>query len=269
MKSKYLHLWLLLAITLIIVTAISFMDDIEIAGVKIKKAPIADNLVGEFKTTDEVKKEEMQVKLEAEKKQVAKLHNPVDTMPQVFLVFGDSMTQNIARRIAAYAKQNGHEIHTVNWDSSGTKIWSKTDTLAYYIKKFNPTYLIVSIGGNEAGYGKPEVLVPNVQKILSVMGDIPFVWIGPPSLKNGASDKYSDMLGANLPSGTFFRSDHLELKRRGDNIHPTVEAAAYQVDEMVKWLKTSAHPIKMDYPADSVADTKIKDTNIIYLKPMH
>lgn len=258
-----------MAITLIIVTAVSFMDDIEIAGLKIKKAPIAENITGKFQTTTELKQQEEQTKIQAEKKQVAKLDNPVDTTPQVFLVFGDSMTQNIARRIAAYAKQNGHEIHTVNWDSSGTKIWSATDTLTHYIKKFNPTYMFVSIGGNESGYPKPDILIPNVNKILTKMGNIPFVWIGPPSLKNGYADKYSDMLGSVLPAGTFFRSDKLELARRGDKIHPTVEAAAYQVDEMVKWLKTSAHPIKMDFPADSVADTKIKDTNIVYLKPMH
>ena len=260
---------MLLAVTLIIVTAISFMDDIEIGGVKIKKAPIAENLLGQYKTTQEVKLQEEQIKKQAEKKQVAQQHTPVDTMPQVFLVFGDSMTQNIARRIAAYAKQNGHEIHTVNWDSSGTKVWSATDTLSYYINKFKPTYMFVSIGGNESGYPKPDILIPNVEKILKKMGNIPFVWIGPPSLKNGFSDKYSDMLGSILPAGTFFRSDHLELARRGDKVHPTVEAAAYQVDEMVKWLKTSAHPIKMDTPADSIADTKIKDTNIVYLKPMH
>ncbi|MCM1005158.1 MAG: SGNH/GDSL hydrolase family protein [Prevotella sp.] len=268
MKSKYTSLWLLLAIALAGITMIAFMDDIEIAGYKIKKAPIAEALTGEYKTTEEVMAQDEQIKIEAEKKQEAQ-HNEVDTMPQNILVFGDSMTQNIARRLAAYASQNGHTIHTVNWDSSGTKIWSKTDTLTYYIKEFKPTYIFVSLGGNESGYGKPEVLKPNVEKILEKIGDIPFVWIGPPSLKNGESDKYSDMLGSTLPPGTFFRSDKLKLERRGDKIHPTVKAAAYQVDELAKWIENSAHPIKMDFPADSVADTKIKDTNIVYLKPMH
>lgn len=269
MKSKYLPLWLLLAIALAIITMISFMDDIEIAGVKIKKSSIAENIAGSYKTTDEVKQEENLVKVQAEKKQKVEQHKQVDTLPKKILIFGDSMTQNIAIRLAAYAKQNGHEVHTINWDSSGTKIWSKTDTLDYYILKFQPDYLFISIGGNEAGYPKPDILIPNVETILSKIGNIPFVWIGPPSLRNGYADKYSDMLGSVLPAGTFFRSDHLELARRGDKIHPTVDAAAYQVDEMVKWLKNSAHPIKMDFPADSVAHTKIKDTNIVYLKPMH
>ena len=268
MKSRYTGLWILLAFSLLIITIVAFMDDIEVFGVKIKKAPIADNLIGEYKTTEEVKQEEEIVKLQAEKKTAAQ-HNEVDTLPKTFLIFGDSMTQNIAIRLAAYARQNGHEIHTVNWDSSGTKIWAKTDTLAHYIQEFHPDYIFVSLGGNESGYGNPETLVPNVKKILSVIGDIPFIWIGPPSLKNGASDKYSDMLGANLPAGTFFRSDGLTLERRGDKVHPTVGAAAYQVDSLARWMPKSAHPIRMKFPVDSICHTKIKDTNIIYLKPMH
>lgn len=268
MKSKYTGLWLLLAISLAIIAMISFMDDIVIGEWKIKKAPIAENLTGKYQTTQEIQLKEEKIKIEAKKKQEAQ-HNEVDTMPQVFLVFGDSMTQNIAIRLAAYARQNGHTIHTINWDSSGTKIWSKSDTLSYFIKKYKPTYIFVSLGGNESGYGKPDVLVPNVKTILSKIGDIPFVWIGPPSLKNGESAKYSDMLGSVLPAGTFFRSDGLTLERRGDKIHPTVKAAAFQVDEMVKWLKTSAHPIRMNTPADSISNTKIKDTNIVYLKPQH
>lgn len=268
MKSKYSGLWLLLAISLLIITIVAFMDDFELFGLRVKKAPIAENLTGQYKTTEEIQQEERQVMMEAEQKSKPQ-HNEVDTMPQVFLIFGDSMTQNIALRLAAYARQNGHEVHTVNWDSSGTKIWSKTDTLTHFIGKYHPTYIFVSLGGNESGYGKPDVLVPNVRTILSKIGDIPFVWIGPPSLKNGESDKYSDMLGATLPAGTFFRSDGLELERRGDKIHPTVAAAAYQVDSLARWIRTSAHPIRMELPADSVAKTKIKDTNIVYLKPMH
>lgn len=268
MKSKYIGLWLLLAVALLLVTVVAFMDDVEIFGIKVKKAPIAENLLGDYRTTEEIRQEEEEVKLVAAQKDKVQ-HNEVDTLPQVFLVFGDSMTQNIAIRLAAYARQNGHEIHTINWDSSGTRIWSQSDTLSYYIREFKPTFIFVSLGGNESGYDKPDVLKPNVEKILSKIGDIPFVWIGPPSLKNGNSEMYSDMLGSTLPAGTFFRSDRLELERRRDKIHPTKEAAAYQVDELAKWMKTSAHPIKMDFPADSVADTKIKDTNIVYLKPVH
>ena len=44
-----------------------------------------------------------------------------DSLPQNLFIFGDSMTFNLALRLAQYARQNGHVIHSVNWDSSNTK----------------------------------------------------------------------------------------------------------------------------------------------------
>ncbi|MBP3299757.1 MAG: SGNH/GDSL hydrolase family protein [Muribaculaceae bacterium] len=266
MNNHYKSLWLLLAAALLIITVISFVDDIFIGTIKVKKAPIAESLTKEYKTTEQ-KKAEKEVQLAKAKEKAKPLENPVDSTPQSFLIFGDSMSQNIALRLAAYARQNGHTIHTVNWDSSGTRIWSGCDTLDYYIREFKPTYIFISLGGNESGYPKPEVLKPNVEKIVKKIGNIPFVWIGPPSLKQDYG--FSDMLLTSLPQGTFFRSDGLTLARRKDKIHPTVEAAAYQIDSLVRWMKTSAHPIKMDIPADSISNTKIPDTNITYLKPKH
>lgn len=43
-KTGYGALWLLLALALIVVTAVSFLDDITIGSYTVKKAPIADLL---------------------------------------------------------------------------------------------------------------------------------------------------------------------------------------------------------------------------------
>lgn len=266
MKSKYIGLWLLLAVSLALITIVAFMDDMSFFGVNVKKAPIVEKLTKPYLTTEEQQEIKAIEKAQAEVKAKPQ-DNPIDTVPKDFLVFGDSMSQNIAIRLAAYAKQNGHTIHTVNWDSSGTRIWSKTDTLDYYIKKYQPTFIFISLGGNESGAHNPSAFKPNVEKILAKIGDIPFVWIGPPMLQE--EHGFNDMLMETLPAGTFFRSDGLTLARRKDKIHPTVDAAAFQIDSVARWIKTSAHPIRMDMPADSVANTKIADTNITYLKPMH
>lgn len=263
MKSKYTPLWLLLAAALLLITAISFLDDFAVFGVKIKKAPIAERLMASQADSAAVRQQEMAAEIKAKPQE-----NPVDSAPQSFLIFGDSMSQNLALRLAAYARQNGHTIHTVNWDSSGTRIWSKTDTLDKYIKEYRPTFIFVSLGGNESGTKHPEGVRPNVEALLQKIGDIPFVWIGPPSLRE-PDHGFMDMLAATLPAGTFFRSDGLELERRRDRIHPTQKAAAYQVDSLARWIRHSAHPILMDTPADSVAQTTLRDINIIYLKPRH
>lgn len=267
MKSRYSGLWLLLVIALVVITVISFMDDISICGVKIKKSPIKEKLTGQYLTTEEIKiaEEEKQVELKEKSKPQ---ENPVDTTPQILLFIGDSMTQNLAIRASAYARQNGHQIHTINWDSSGTRIWSQTDTLDAYIKKFEPTYIFISLGSNELYIRNLAPYREYVKIILNKIGDIPYVWIGPPNWK--PDEGINDMLMDETAPGTFFRSEGIELARKKDKIHPTRDAAALWFDSVARWMPKSAHPIKLDTPSDSITQTtKLSHTNIIYLKAKH
>ena len=267
MKSKYTGLWLLLVCGLIVIAGISFLDDISFFGVKIKKSPIAERLTRQYLTSEEkleaeiAKNQERNLKIKAQE-------NPVDTTPQILLFIGDSMTQNLARRAAAYARQNGHEIHTVNWDSSGTRIWSNSDTLDYYISKFHPTYIFVSLGSNEMYVRNVDPYREHVRKILNKIGNIPYVWIGPPNVE---PDKgFNDMLVDETAPGTFFRSEGIKMERQRDKIHPTKEAAAIWFDSIARWIGKSAHPIRLNIPSDSISNsTLLKHTNIIYLKAKH
>ncbi len=266
MKSKYTALWMLLAVALMVVCIISFADDVSLFGLKIKKAPIAENLTKPFETSEEKEIKEQARRMEAQRKEEVKVV-PVDSAPQNFLIFGDSMSENLALRLAAYAAQNGHTLHTVNWDSSGTRIWATTDTLDFYIKKYQPTFLFVTLGSNESVARNVDSYRPYVQSILKKMGKIPFVWIGPPSFKE--EHGFNDMLLEELPAGTFFRAHDLKLERRKDKIHPTVAAAAYEVDSLARWMRHSAHPILMQVPADSLSKTKLSQIGITYLKAKH
>jgi len=266
MKSKYFSLWLLLASALLIICIIAFADDFSIFGLKVKKAPIVEALTIPHESDEQ---RELRLAREAQlvEQKAKALEIPVDSTPQNFLIFGDSMSENIALRLAAYARQNGHSIHTVNWDSSGTRIWANSDTLAHFIRKYQPTYIFVTLGSNESFVRNVDNFRPYVRKIRDDIGDIPFVWIGPPSFKE--EHGFNEMLLAELPRGTFFRADGLKLERRKDKIHPTVKAAAYEVDSLVRWMRHSAHPIRMDFPADSIADTRISQIGITYLKARH
>lgn len=89
-----------------------------------------------------------------------------DSLPQSLFIFGDSMTYNLALRLAQYAKQNGHTIHSVNWDSSNTKIWADYDTLANQIARYKPTQIFISLGSNEIFFKNPETRLPYVKKFL-------------------------------------------------------------------------------------------------------
>ncbi len=265
MKSKYLGIWSLLAIALVIVCAISFADDIYIFGFKLKKAPIASALTSEYLTQEEKQKEQQEAKILLEE-QAKPQENPVDSTPQSILIFGDSMTQNLALRLSAYAKQNGHQVHSINWDSSGTRIWAQTDTLYRYIREFKPSFIFVALGSNELYIRNLDKYKEYVETILKKIGDIPYVWIGPPNWK--PDEGINDMLQATTAPGTYFRSEGIKLDRKKDQIHPTRDAAAIWFDSIARWMPHSAHPIKLDFPADSI-HAKLSDTNIIYLKAKH
>ena len=259
MKSNYSGLWLLLACALVIVLTVAFVDDIVVGSWTVKKAPLADALFPKTETVaDSLSAAADSIaEIVAEAKPVE-----VDSMPKSILLIGDSMTLNLALRLSSYAKQNGHTLNAVNWDSSNTKIWADCDTLKHYIRKYGADYIFISLGSNELYFRNPESRLPYVRKILSDIGDIPYVWIGPPNWKEDTG--INDMLQATCAPGAFFRSAGMKFKRKADKIHPTRSSSADWINSVARWMPKSAHPILMDFPSDSIGKV---NTNVIFLKP--
>lgn len=256
-KKTYLALWLLLSVALIVVLLVAFSDDIVIGGKTLRKAPVADLFATDSLAVElaEVGPDSIPVLTEEVK---------TDSLPQSIFIFGDSMTFNLALRLAQYAKQNGHVINSVNWDSSNTKIWAEHDTLAYYIEKFRPTQIFISLGSNELYISKPETRLPYIKKILEVIDTIPYVWIGPPNWKEDGG--INDLLARTCRPGSFFRSAGMEFQRKADHIHPTRSSSAFWIDSIMRWLPSSAHPFIAEMPSDSV---KKANPHIIFLKALN
>lgn len=140
MKSHYSGLWLIVAVSLIGFLVISFVDDISVGGWTIKKAPFSENLLAKEDSVDR------NSDLFADSLAGKVIEAKTDSVPKSILIFGDSMTLNLALRLAQYAKQNGHTLHSVNWDSSNTKIWADCDTLRHFIREFDVDYVFISLG---------------------------------------------------------------------------------------------------------------------------
>lgn len=252
---------MLLSLALTVILVVAFIDDIKIGEWTVKKAPISDYLLKEesstilsmVESTDSINQEDSHPELVK-----------TDSLPQSLFIFGDSMTFNLALRLAQYAKQNGHTIHSVNWDSSNTKIWAEHDTLAYYIEKYHPTQIFISLGSNELYYKDPESRAPYVKKILEVIDTIPYVWIGPPNWKEDTG--INNMIQNICKKRSFFKSAGMQFKRKKDNIHPTRESSAMWVDSIMRWLPESSHPFVMDVPSDSIGKS---NPNIIFLKALN
>ena len=258
-KKPFLSLWLLLAGALVAVLAVAFCDELKIGGYTVKKAPVVDLFVDAVAKADSVTADSIAIVENAKP-----LEAPVDSAKQTIFIFGDSMTFNLALRLAQYAKQNGHVIHSVNWDSSNTKIWADHDTLAYYLDKFKPTQVFVSLGSNELYISKPETRLPYITRILEVIDTIPYVWIGPPNWKEDMG--INDLLQRTCKPGSFFRTAGMQFERKKDHVHPTRAASALWVDSIMRWLPKSAHPFVAEMPSDSIGKA---NPNIVFLKALN
>lgn len=257
-------LWLLISLALIIFVAISFLDEIKVGDYTLKKSLIAETLLKPAGESDDSPLDTLSgaaLVAELEKKNEAK----TDSAPKSMLIIGDSMTYNLALRLAQYARQNGHTLHSVNWDSSSTRIWGESDTLTYYIKKFDVDYIFISLGSNELYLKDPYRRQPEVKKILEKIGDIPYVWIGPPNWDDKDTG-FNDMLARTCRPGSFFLTAGMKLDRKHDRIHPTPSASALWVDSIMRWMPKSAHPILANLPSDEVGKV---NPNITFLKALN
>ena len=178
---------------------------------------------------------------------------PLDTTAKSILFIGDSMLEGLGPRLAAYAAANGHKMVRVIWYSSTTKVWGSSRRLKGYISQFKPDYIFVCLGANE-------LFVSDIRnkrhkyltEILSQIGDIPYVWIGPPNWKPDTG--INDMLKDYCDPGTFFYSGDGTYERQKDGAHPTAPSAAKWMDRVCKWVMTeSAHPILLRKPVAKTA----------------
>lgn len=284
-KAPYFGLWALLVCALAVIVYFSFTENKLIIGShELKKAPIPAAL-GLVADSDKVEYQadirhlpmaqassQASTVLPAKEEPVQEPPRqlfpeepvPLDSGAQSILLFGDSMTMNLAYRLAQYAKANGHKFYAVNWDSSNTKLWAETDTLQYFINKFRPTYYFISLGSNEMFFKDPSSRLPYVRTIIEKLGGAPYIWIGPPNKKEDSA--LSRMLEANLRPGAFFRTDGMKFDLQQDHIHPTRKASAQWIDTVMRWLPRSANPIILEKPADSIGPVTPK---LVILKALN
>lgn len=188
----------------------------------------------------------------------------VDTTKQNILLLGDSMVEGLSRPFADYCAHNGHEYNSICWYSSTSKTWAKTDTLAYFLNKFNPTMVLVSLGGNEQFVRDLDDRERYVKKIIDVIGpERKLLWIGTPSWKEdtGINDINLRYSGADR----YFNSKRLKLSRAKDHIHPTSAGSSMWMDSIAIWMNSFSyrHPIVMEKYSE-----KASSKHLVLLQPM-
>lgn len=259
-NSGYISLWLLLSTALVVVMLVAFADDISIGDYTLKKAPYRETLLAdkEAELREQAARDSI---IEAKRQMQDEKKVKLDTTSHSILLIGDSMTLNLAYRFAQYAKANGHTFHAVNWDSSGTVKWGKSNHLAEYIDEYGATYVFISLGANELYIKDPESHAKYIKSILDQIGELPYVWIGPPNWKEDFG--INDYLEVTCVPGGFFRSAGMDFERKKDGIHPTRAASALWVDSIARWMPKSSHPILLNTPPDSIGKVS---PNVKYMK---
>jgi hypothetical protein len=170
------------------------------------------------------------------------------------LLIGDDLVEGLAPRLYNYAMGNGHAMHTTAWMGSTTKTWGYTTELPKLIKKEKPTFIIVCLGTNDLSHSDVSLRAPAVKEIMKEIGDIPFVWIGPISVKTIDHDPgIVDMIRQTVGDNRFYDSFNLHLARE-DEMRPTMEAATRWADNIALWMSSpqTAHPILMDMPQATI-----------------
>lgn len=188
----------------------------------------------------------------------------VDTTKQNILLLGDSMVEGLSRPFADYCAANGHEYNSVCWYSSTSKTWAKTDTLAYFLNKFNPTMVLVSLGGNEQFVRDLDDRERYVKKIIDVIGpDRKLVWIGTPSWKDDTG--INEINRRNAGDDRYFNSKRLNISRAKDHIHPTSAGSVAWMDSIATWMGSFdyRHPIVMKKYSE-----KAGSKHLVLLQPM-
>lgn len=252
MKS-YLGLWLILAVGLVAILAISAFSPISIGGYELRDSGAYAALTAPASASEPTPSassgEADAVTASAEAMQPAPVvPAEIDTLPKTLLFVGDSMLEGLYPRLAAYADRNGHTLYAVIWYSSTSEVWGRSDKLRKYIAEIKPDFVFVSLGANELfvrdiaskrdGY---------VKEILSQIGSLPYLWIGPPNWKPDTG--INDLVAANAAPGCFFLSDGMSFRRSKDGAHPTRESAAEWMDSVVRWMPAHhPRPFRLDLP---------------------
>jgi len=267
----------LLVISFAIISAYSFAKtDLKIPEITLKRTeisqlfePVADSLKPKFQQnllaeTDTIIKE-IEIKIDTIKKankteiRVDTIYrldtlskqeymSRLDTTKQRILIIGDSMLENLRFRLRDYCEENGHDMKSVIWYSSTTEYFGQSDTLAYFIKQYNPTYILFVVGANE-------LFVRDIKKkrqkyvehILKQIGNRKFIWIGPPNWKEDTG--INEMIVENVGEKRYYPSLNLKYKRHKDGAHPLKASAYAWMDSVATWITTeSMYPIVLNKP---------------------
>lgn len=238
--SRYFYLIYLFSTVLILLVLYSFSrSEFSIGSLTIKR-----NKAYEFFFRDQLLSGSIADTVLREQKE------EVDSSAQRFLFIGDSMLEFLRIRLNDYCRENGHTMNSVIWYSSSTLWYGSCDTITYFIKKYQPTYVILAIGSNEL-FIKDIITERDkyVDHILDQVGDLKYLWIGPPNWKDDTG--INDLIVRNVGRKRYYPSKDLTFKRGKDGAHPVRESGYMWMDSVAKYIMNESQYRVLLNPPDT------------------
>ncbi len=156
------------------------------------------------------------------------------------LFIGDSMTGWMTERLNAYGAANGFEVAGIVWDGSTISKWgANSSRLSQLISQIKPEAIFVSLGLNDLAEKNPESrLGQSVAKIKNAAGDIPVLWVGPPTWPGKPwGQPLDNWLAEKMGAGHYYSSLPLTLARQsGTNPHPSRPGINHWIDSLMEWM---------------------------------
>lgn len=256
-QDPVFSLWILITLSMAIFLAISFTDGLRLGTFELTKPKFKEVLMA-----GNEKKEPATIPADTLPEVVMETLVPPDTTIRKILIFGDSMTHNLAMSIAKYGSKNNYKVTSVTWESSSILAWANSDKIATYMNEVKPDFVIISLGSNEMELKHFDTRAKYVGKILEKIDTLPFIWIGPPLWKEDKG--LYKMLSDEISKDKLFKIENMEIDRGPDHVHPTRKGADQWADTLMRWQLRGSHPIPAELP-DS--DSTIKGHRFIYLHP--
>ena len=145
------------------------------------------------------------------------------------------------------------------------KKWGSTPKLPTLVKTYKPDVILVSLGMNELFEQKPSRFKAQVDAIKAAAGDVPVIWVGPPSWPgHGKGETLNSWLADEMGDGHFFRSFDLKLPRQSKtNPHPTRQGMIEWMDAVVNWIQEDG-AVKLPGIEHPIGDQMSRGKNFVY-----
>lgn len=169
----------------------------------------------------------------------AELEIPKGTL---VLHVGDSFAAALGIPLGKRLKDAGVRYVLEYQTASYVPTWAFGEDLPKFVGRYNPDFVIVTLGANEIEIPNPEQRAGAVKRLVKELGDRPCLWVLPPLWKKDTG--FMKVIADNAAPCRCLDSTVLmgDLPRKRDKIHPSDAGREVWADAVMAWIAREREP---------------------------